>query len=875
MSSKITSILCISVAVIFVGYYGLFSSEKSGRELIYGGGSAIASDMQSIHKTGTLQLPFISNVGQYAEEVAFYASTFAANAFVTRNGEITYCLFDGNSEHKFGWAVKEHLVGSNPISIKGEERLPGLISSFRGKNPSKWVNNAATFRRVNLGIIYDGIELKLCAYGNNIEKLFYVYPGANPEKIQMRFDGAENLAINDAGELEIGTGSGLLAFTRPVAYQENGDKKECVEIAYEVNEDSYGFIVGDYDRSRTLVIDPLLASTYLGGSGNEGNVLSLSMVLDDEGNVYVAGRTISTDFPYIAGAYNEENNGNYDIFISKLTGDLTTLLASTYFGGNYIEGERGSPDLILDDDGNVYVTGITNSVDFPTIPGCYNDEPSGNYDIFISKLSNNLDSLLASTYFGSVGFEQVNSIALDGSGNVFIGGYTRRFDFPVTPGAFQETYYGTGGMQWGGEVFISKFSSDLSTLMASTFLGGSDWDEGGYLAIDNSDNVYVVGHTRSGTPGSSVDFPTTEDSYCPDYNGDYQYGGDAFVSLLSNDLTNLIASTYLGGNSNDWGYGIVLDDYGDVYVTGHTPSPDFPTTPGAYDEDYNSPYGSDGGNDLYVSKFSPDLSTLLASTFHGSMFFDVTLEIDLDSDGNVYVGGHTNTTLFPTTPGCYDDSFNGGNFEYGGDIIIVCFNPDLSVLKSSSFFGGSGQEDIGSMVIDPDNNLYLAGFTNSSDFPIIPGAYQEDYHGGSVDQWGGDAFISIIPAVYFYDPDGDNIPGPSDNCPDTYNPEQEDTDLDGVGDSCDNCIDVYNPNQEDEDQNGVGDLCQYICGDANNDGIVNILDITFLIANLYKSGPPPESEWAADPNGDGIINLLDITYLISSLYKDGPDPACL
>jgi hypothetical protein len=778
-------------------------------------------------------------------------------------------------KNNISWAFKERIIGSKPAFITGEQQLPAKISSFKGKDSSTWVNNVSTYQSVTLGEVYNGIELRLVARSNNMEKLFYVHQGANPDDINLELSGCENLSINSAGQLEIETGIGTFAFTEPIAYQDTKNGREYVDIAYKLNDNIYGFEIGEYDRSRLLVIDPLLASTYLGGSENEGNVLSISMVLDNEGNVYVAGRTLSIDFPHSIGVIQEDNNGSYDIFISKLTPDLTTLLASTYLGGSSVEGERGSPDLILDDEGNLYVTGLTISDDFPTLPGAYREEDIGSYDIFISKLSSNLDSLLYSTYFGSSGFEQVNSIAIDQTGNVFIAGYTRSMYFPVTSGAFQETYYGTGGQQWGGEVFISKFSSDLSSLLASTYLGGSDWDEGGYLAIDESNNVYIVGSTRSGTTGSTQDFPTTEGACFPDYNGDDAYGGDGFVSLLSNDLTTLIASTYLGGNSNDWGYAIALGSDGNVYVTGHTPSNDFPTTTGAYNEDYNSTLGTEVGNDMYVSKFNSDLSTLLASTYLGTVLHEVALEITLDTENNVYIGGHANNVYFPTTPGCYNSDFNGGGFGYGGDIILACFNSDLSLLKSATYVGGNGQEDVGTIALDSEGNLYFCGATNSGNFPIDTAAFQNEYHGGSVDYWGGDIYVSALPSGYFSDADGDTVADISDNCINTWNREQEDLDSDGVGDSCDNCIDVYNPDQVDLDDDGVGDLCQYTCGDASNDGNVNILDVTFLISFLYKGGPAPESMWASDPNGDGSVNILDITYLISYLYKSGPAPNCL
>ncbi len=658
-----------------------------------------------------------------------------------------------------------------------------------------------------------------------------------------------------------------------------------------------GLQLNDSDMERIIFSN--FVSTFLGGSANEGNILSESMAIDDEGYIYVAGRTISTDFPTTDGVLQGDKKGIYDIFISKLSPDLSTLVASTFIGGSSSEGERGSPDIVIDANGDIFMTCNTYSNNFPTTTGAYRENNYGNGDIIVCKISGDLSTVIASTYIGTLGIEQVNSIALDPDGNVFIAGYTRHPGFPTTEGAFQRIYYGTGAMTWGGEVFISKFNSDLTDLLASTYLGGSDWDEGGYLAIKDNGDVYLVGSTRSGISGSTVDFPTTSGAFSETHSGG-TYGGDGFVSLLSNDLSTLIASTYLGGGSNDWAYDAVLDESGNLFVAGHTPSGSFPHTTGAYDEDYNSIYGSEVGNDMYVSKFSPDLSTLLASTFLGTERHEVVVEMALGPDGNVYIGGHTNTTLFEAlvTPGCYDNDFNGGGFEYGGDIIIASFNPDLSELLSATYLGGSGQEDVGDIVLDNDGNLYLAGFTNSSDFPATAGVVQDSYHGGSVDTWGGDAFISIIPRGYYTDLDedgvadfGDNCPenansgqedidvdgvgDPCDGCPENYNPTQADIDGDGIDDACDNCPEHHNPGQEDINGNDVGDPCDYICGDIDGTPLINILDIVYLINYKYKSGPAPDPLESGDVNGDILVNILDIVYLINFKYKSGPDPECV
>jgi hypothetical protein len=178
------------------------------------------------------------------------------------------------------------------------------------------------------------------------------------------------------------------------------------------------------------------------------------------------------------------------------------------------------------------------------------------------------------------------------------------------------------------------------------------------------------------------------------------------------------------------------------------------------------------------------------------------------------------------------------------------------------------------MVLGEDGTLYVSGYSNSDDFPVNPSSFDTLYSGGSIDNYGGDVFVSAFPASHFTDVDADNVVDFGDNCPQDYNPDQEDIDEDGVGDSCDNCPEDYNPDQTDENGNGVGDVCDYTCGDANSDQAVNILDISYIIAYLYSDGPAPDPIESANVNNDADVNILDISYLINYLYLGGPDPDC-
>jgi len=656
-----------------------------------------------LNKAYTLQIPFIENKGQIkGESVRYYAKTFGGTVFVTKDGKLVYSLPKFEEKEKVkGWVIKEGLVGASISNVKGEHKAVTKVSYFKGKDPSKWKRNISTYNLVSLGEVYKGIGLKLKAYGKNVEKLFYVKAGANPESIKIKIEGAKSLRINEAGELEVETGLGVIKFTKPSAYQEINGKRVEVAAAYTLLSNPqyvYGFKVGSYDKKETLIIDPLLASTFIGGSDEDyGN----SIALDGGGNVYITGYTYSSTYPTTSGAYDENHNGGSDVFVSKLNSSLSSLLASTFIGGS--SGDRGY-SIALDGGGNVYITGVTSSSDYPTTSGAY-DESHNAGDVFVSKLNNSLSSLLSSTFIGGSSLDWGHSIALDGDGNVYITGATYSSDYPTTSGAYDESFNG------GGDVFVSKLNNSLSSLLSSTFIGGSDDDYGYSIALDGDRNVYITGVT------SSSDYPTTSGAYDESHNGDY----DVFVSKLNNSLSSLLSSTFIGGSGLDWGLSIALDGDRNVYITGYTSSSHYPTTSGAYDEGHN------GGSDVFVSKLNSSLSSLLASTFIGGSSSDYGNSIALDRGGNVYITGETYSSNYPTTPGAYDESHNG---DY--DVFVSKLNSSLSNLLSSTFIGGSSYDDGYCIALDGGGNVYITGYTDSSDYPTTSGAYDQSYNGCDV-----------------------------------------------------------------------------------------------------------------------------------------------
>jgi len=666
-----------------------------------------------LNKAYTLQIPFIENKGQIkGESVKYYAKTFGGAVFVTKDGKLVYSLPKFETKEKVkGWVIKESLVGASISNVKGEEEAVTKVSYFKGKDPSKWRRGISTYNLVSVGEVYKKIELKLKAYGKNVEKLFYVKAGANPESIKIKVEGAKSLKINEAGELEVETGLGVIKFTKPSAYQEINGKRVEVAAAYTLLSNPqyvYGFKVGSYDKKETLIIDPLLASTFIGGSSGD---YGLSIALDGGGNVYIIGETYSSDYPTTPGAYNESHNRR-DVFVSKLNSSLSSLLASTFIGGS--NDDRGQ-SIALDGGGNVYITGYTHSSNYPTTSGAYDESHNGSYDVFVSKLNSSLSSLLASTFIGGGDFDYGQSIALDGGGNVYITGHTSSSDYPTTPGAYDESFNGACDVfieifKCAYDVFVSRLDSSLSSLLASTFIGGSGGDYGYSIALDGDGNVYITGETESS------DYPTTPGAYKENYNGG---ACDVFVSRLDSSLSSLLASTFIGGSGGDYGRSIALDGGGNVYITGWTSFSDYPTTSGAYDESFNGAY------DVFVSKLNSSLSTLLASTFIGGGSLDYGNSIALDGDRNVYIIGWTWSSNYPTTSGAYDESYNGGDY----DVFVSKLDSSLSSLLASTFIGGGSLDYGNSIALDGDRNVYITGYTYSSNYPTTSGAYDESLNG--------------------------------------------------------------------------------------------------------------------------------------------------
>lgn len=638
--------------------------------------------------------------------------------------------------------VRMQLAGANPsVQPVGLDTLPGTANYILSNDASKWRTGVPTYARIRYEGVYPGVDLVYYGNQRRLEYDFVVAPGADSKLIRLRFEGAKNLNLDGAGNLVIVAANGELSFQKPVAYQLVGNIRRPIEGRFQLlGNNTAGFSLGEYDRTRPLVIDPVLSySTYLGGSDQE---YAVSIAVDSAGEAYVTGLTWSQDFPLTPGAYLTVNHalstsGVSTAFISKLNASGTALLFSTYLGGTAAAGtEHNQGDyahsIAVDTAGNAYVTGWTYSSDFPVTTNAYqstnNAAASSLATGFISELNANGTSLLYSTYLGGSNLDEPTSLVLDSHGNVYTSGFSFSSDYPTTTAAFQS--HNNSPNAWNA--FVSKVNpnagSSTASLVYSTYLGGSGESgntiDGIYalisLAVDAAGDAYVEGFTQS------TDFPVTTGVY-QNTNHAYQNGGtNVTLSELNPTGTALIYSTYLGGSSypGDFSGGVAIDGTGNAYLTGYTYSSDFPTTTGAY-QTVNSGAASQYET-VFVTEVNPTGTGLVYSTFLGGSTGDDAYGLALDGAGDVYVTGATASSDFPTTMNAYQ-STNNAAATGGENAFLTELKPDGSALLYSTFLGGSGVDGGYGVALGSGGTVYLTGYTSSSNFPVTTDALETSY----------------------------------------------------------------------------------------------------------------------------------------------------
>lgn len=612
--------------------------------------------------------------------------------------------------------VRMELVGGNPhASGQALDALPGKVNYLQGNDRRDWRIGVPTFSRVRYSGVYPGIDLVYHGREGLLEYDFVVAPGSDPQEIRLRFAGlqsgpeGDSLRIDPDGALVLETAQGVIRKPRPVVYQDVAGKRRAVSGEYRLfpaadgGAPEVGFRLGEYDRRKTLVIDPVIVySTYLGGTNAENYLNSdlrlAAIAADSEGCAYVAGTTTSTDFPVTPGAFQTSYAGpiklagqvdqHGDAFICKLSADGSQMLYATYLGGSDSESAH---DIAVDDEGCAYVTGRTASVNFP-VANAYQAQKRGPGDVFITKLNAQGSGLIFSTYLGGTGDESGRCITVSPAGEIGVAGTTVSFDFPLV-NAYQEI----GGLETV-DMFVARFTADGSQLGFSTYLGGNvGQDEPAGMAVDGGGSLYICGTTS----GLNSTFPT-HNALQRDYAG-----FSDFVAAKFSHAGELQYSTFLGGSTTDYGRGIAVDHLGNAYLTGYISSKDFPRA-----EENHTTFGS-GSRFACVVKLNPEGNGLVYTTFiAANLGIDIGLRKD-DEVYTVYVVGDTDRKYPVKTE--MPPNFQRGTF-------VARLNPTGTEIISTSFILAAAQaiavDRIGDMYLTGD--VYLKNFETANALQPLP-----------------------------------------------------------------------------------------------------------------------------------------------------------
>jgi hypothetical protein len=694
------------ITIVGINYLGWFNKTVSTAEI-----------QPQIVRFQRLPLTFVENLGQWDSKVAYMARKQGMSAWLQKDG-ITFRFEKRNACNLTqGVTIQMTFEGaSERVLLEGEGRQSSKHNFFIGKDRSQWRSGISSYAQVVYDNLYDGVDLCVREQEGWLEYDVLLSEGADLSDVVICCEGLKGLMIDENGILVMETEFGLITQKPPKAWYElpSGDRLPVTCNFRKIDNRRYGFAV-ENDLGLALVIDPGLEwSTFLGAGGFD-RIICLG--LDVSGNVIVSGETWSMDFPTTYGVYDTTHNGQCDIFVSCLTANGDSLLWSTFIGGS---GRDEPYDLAIDNQGRPTVVGVTMSSDFPTTPGAFDTTLSGQRDAVMVRLNADGTGLVYSTYLGGSEEDWICTIDLNGSGETYVGGYTSSADFPTTPGTYDTTHNGLR------DAFVAHLNADGSDLLYSTFLGGSNHEGWAYdinifitrqmaLALDISGEVVIAGMT------ASPNFPTTPGAYDTSYNGSY----DIFVTRLNTAASDIIYSTFLGGISTDYAYAkdLVLAASGVVTIAGATYSSDFPTTAGAYNENYNS------DADVFVAQFDATASNLLYSTYIGGTVEDFALSITVDNQDKIIITGGCRQN-FPTTSGAFDTTWNGLE-----DVFVSRMSLDgngQADLLYSTYLGGPGYDWATSVAIVDDSTLVIAGQAGVG-FPTTASAYDTSFNYGGQD----------------------------------------------------------------------------------------------------------------------------------------------
>ena len=728
-----------------------------------------------------LPLSFEPNRGQADPSVRFLSRGVLAGPAYTLELTADSALFEvpGPEAKHPAAIVRMRLAGAQLPRISAREPLPGKVSYFLGNDPARWVAGAATYARVDYQRIYPGIDLTFYGTQRQIEYDFLVAAGADPARIALDFEGARPTLSAD-GALRLRLHGATLSLRQPVSYQTVDGQKQLVACRYILNHGQVRFALGPYDRTRPLVIDPVLDYlTYLGGAGGGAYIgapqtacaqcsqqnPAQGVAVDQAGNLYVTGYTTSTRFPVQNPIqFNVTGNANLGVvFVTEINPTASAIVYSTYLGGSTYD--RASA-IAVDSSGAAYIAGQAWSADFPVTKGAFQTlcapGPGANNALtggcatasnaFLTKLAPGGSNLVYSTFLGGSHYAAANALAIDAQGRAYIAGTTDdQCDaahsyrcFPETTNALlpSSLYNGTVNPQTrnAGAAFVAVFDAAGANLLYSTLYGDSNPSNpstnsqptiGTGVAVDPSGSFYLTGFT------ANPEIPTTSGAFQTTGTNNQSNGGIAYRGFVAKfpPVTgagpSLVYGTYLGGKATnetngEQVSGIAVDAAGNAYITGLTQSYDFPVTAGANSTIECGPASYACQSIGFLSKLNPSGSALVWSTLVGVSSKVIGGSLNsigvprLDADGNVYVTGqgtYTYPVVNPVQPASQDS--NGGVF-------VTRYDPTGSNITFSTVFYSPAGAPVfaGGMDVDSQGNIFAAGYTGATDLPVTAGVFQ-------------------------------------------------------------------------------------------------------------------------------------------------------
>jgi len=697
-------------------------------------------------------LQFIENKGQWADFIQYKADLGVGSLFL-EDARMTFFLIDAgylsSRGHQHGdWdpmqSVKCHAYNINFIgasakrSYKSTFRKKSVRNYFIGNDPSRWASNVGEFKQVVYDNIYNGIDFQTYGAGQNLKYDFIVQPGADVSSIQLEYEGVDRIYLRK-NKLHVQTAVNEIIEQEPYVYQIIEGVEVVVPCNYTLNGQVVGFdFPQGYDPNYELVIDPTLVFASYSGSNSDN--WGFSATYDLFGHLYGAGASFNPGYPTTTGAFQTVFGGGFtDIAISKFNPSGNQLIYSTYLGGSKTDIPHS---LIVNSLGQLVVFGTTSSNNYPTSVNAFDNTFNGGTwkqtssnlaytngsDIVITIFDETGATIVGSTYIGGSkndGLNFINNVEMnygddargevfvDSKNNIYIGTTTYSPDFPTTPGVFGPSF--NAGQKDG---CLLKMSFDASSLIWSTFLGGSKDDAIFSMKIDEEENVVVCGFTKSNN------FPTTLGAINPTYQGGIS---DGFITKINPKATQILASTFLGTNNEDRAYFLDFDIDNHIYVTGQSRSGQYPITAGTY---------SNPGSSQFLHKLSTDLKQTEFSTVFGNGNGNRELSPSafmVDICNRIYFSGwggqtnHSKTPIsgMPITGNAIQSSTDGSDFYF------IVFKENATELEYATYFGGSVSRehvDGGTSRFDKTGTIYqavCAGCGGNSDFPTNSGAYSQ------------------------------------------------------------------------------------------------------------------------------------------------------